>query len=217
VKEAYFSPDTIQRKALEMLAGLQISARKPELVPEKSALLILDMQDYFLDPTSHAYVPSAGAILPGLQRVIAAYAQREYPIIFTQHINTSEDAAMMGVWWHELISADHPLKGISSALDTRLGTVLQKTQYDAFFDTDLQARLTNWGATQVVVCGVMTHLCCETTARSAFMQGYEVFFTIDGTATYNRKFHLATLSTLTHGFARPMLLDEVIAACRRGQ
>ena len=217
MKEAYFSPDTIQRKAGEMLAGLHISARKPELVPEKSALLILDMQDYFLESDSHACVPSAKAILPGLRRIIAAYAQRENPIIFTQHINTSEDAAMMGVWWHELINADHPLKGISSKLDTSLGTVMQKTQYDALFGTDLGEMLSNSQTTQVVICGVMTHLCCESTARSAFMHGYEVFFTVDGTATYNRKFHLATLSTLTHGFARPMLVDEVIAACEGRQ
>jgi len=213
VKEAYFSQDTIQQKAAEMLSGLSLSARMPVLRPEKSALLVLDMQDYFLDPTSHAYVPSSGAILRGLNKVIKTYAQREYPIFFTQHINTSEDAAMMGVWWHELISADHPLQSISSALVTDSGITLQKTQYDAFYDTQLDELLENRGVTQVVICGVMTHLCCETTARSAFMRGLEVFFPVDGTATYNRKFHMATLSTLTHGFARPVMLEDVITAC----
>lgn len=55
----------------------------------------------------------------------------------------------------------------------------------------------------------MTHLCCETTARSAFIRGFDVFFTIDGTATYNEDFHFGTLYNLAHGFAVPLLIDEI--------
>jgi isochorismate hydrolase len=57
----------------------------------------------------------------------------------------------------------------------------------------------------------MTHLCCETTARSAFVRGFEVFFTIDGTATYNQGFHLGTLVNLSHGFATPVLASEILS------
>lgn len=213
VKETYFSLDTVQQKAVAMLNGLHVSARTPTLTPKNSALLILDMQDYFLDATSHAFVPNAAAIIPGIQTLIMAYAQHEYPIIFTQHLNTQEDAAMMGIWWHELITLDHPLSEITTDLDSNLGSVLRKSQYDAFFDTNLESWLKDRNVSQVVICGVMTHLCCETTARSAFMRGFEVFFTIDGTATYNEKFHRATLSNLSHGFARPMLVSDVLAAC----
>lgn len=197
-----------------MLNELQGSARWPTFTPDKSALLVLDLQDYFLEPRSHAFVPSAAAILPGVQRLIGAYAHYQHTIIFTRHINSQEDAAMMGVWWHELITSDHPLSGITSQVDTSKGTLLRKTQYDAFFDTDLQDRLDDKNISQVVVCGVMTHLCCETTARSAFMRGFEVFFTIDGTATYNQKFHKAALNNLAHGFARPMLIDDILAVFR---
>ena len=63
---------------------------------------------------------------------------------------------------------------------------------------------------QVVITGVLTHLCCETTARSAFMRGFEVFFTIDATATYNKDFHISTLLNLSHGFALPVLTQEVL-------
>ncbi|HDD44696.1 MAG TPA: isochorismatase family protein, partial [Candidatus Desulfofervidus auxilii] len=48
------------------------------------------------------------------------------------------------------------------------------------------------------------------TARSAFMRNFEVFFVVDGTATYNRNFHLATLLNLSHGFAIPVLTQEII-------
>lgn len=211
MKEVYFSPDSIHTNAAAMLDELHVSARRPTLTPDTSALLILDMQDYFLDSASHAFVPNAPAILPGVQNLIETYSHHKHAIIFTQHINTQKDAAMMGLWWHELITADHPLCGITSDLDTSKGSLLRKTQYDAFFETELQDRLDEKKVSQVVVCGVMTHLCCETTARSAFMRGFDVFFTIDGTATYNQKFHMAALNNLAHGFARPMLIDEILS------
>ena len=53
----------------------------------------------------------------------------------------------------------------------------------------------------LVIGGVMTHLCCETTARSGFVKGYQIFFPVDTTATYNPNFHTATLRNLSHGFS----------------
>jgi bifunctional isochorismate lyase/aryl carrier protein len=88
---------------------------------------------------------------------------------------------------------------------------LHKGQYDAFHETPLMDTLTEKDVRQIVICGVMTHLCCETTARSAFVRGIDVFFAIDGTATYNEAFHRATLLNLSHGFAQPVLIEEIIA------
>ena len=87
--------------------------------------------------------------------------------------------------------------------------VLEKEQYDAFFGTDLEDWLRERNVQQLVIGGVMTHLCCETTARSAFIRGFEVFFLIDGTATYTLEFHRSSLLTLSHGFAHPMRVQEV--------
>ena len=93
-----------------------------------------------------------------------------------------------------------PDSAIIALLDTSKGVVLQKKQYDAFHQTDLESILRGRGVEQVVVTGVMTHLCCETTARAAFVRGFEVFFCVDGTATYTEELHHAALLTLTHGF-----------------
>ena len=90
--------------------------------------------------------------------------------------------------------------------------VLDKSQYDAFYQTSLEGHLRAEGVTQVVICGVMTHLCCETTARSAFTRGFQVFFTVDGTATYNMDHHRATLVNLSHGFAVPVLVKDMVSA-----
>jgi isochorismate hydrolase len=62
----------------------------------------------------------------------------------------------------------------------------------------------------------MAHLCCETTARSAFTRGFEVFFLVDGTASYNRDFHQASLLNLAHGFATLLLTGEALAALEAG-
>jgi nicotinamidase-related amidase len=214
IKEAYFTPDNINDVAddlLQCLASLR-GHRAPIKMPHKSALLVLDMQEYFLDPASHAFVPSGLSIIPGIQKLVTAYSQRNKPVIFTQHINTHQDAGMMSSWWSELIVETNPLCELSDQLTTTNGCVIKKCQYDAFFNTDLEEMLVSKSVTHVVICGVMTHLCCETTARSAFMRGFDVWFAVDGTATYNKDFQRATLLNLSHGFATPVLVDEVLTA-----
>ena len=95
----------------------------------------------------------------------------------------------MSPWWHgDLIRPEDPLSEVSPRFDVSKGKVVEKSRYDAFYQTQLEEALRGQKISQVVICGVMTHLCCETTARSAFMRGFEVFFTVDGTATQNEAF-----------------------------
>jgi isochorismate hydrolase len=201
-----------------------VEVNKAPFVPERSSLLVLDMQRYFLEPDSHAYIPSAPAIVPGICQLIRAFGQQDLPIVFTQHVNTPQDAGLMASWWRELITAENPLSEIiaevqrSADSDQQLAVSNQqpaisvrKSQYDAFYQTNLEGLLRAANVTQVVICGVMTHLCCETTARSAFSRGFEVFFAVDGTATYNEHFHFASLLNLSHGFATPVLVAEILA------
>jgi len=212
-KEAYFRSANIQEAALEMLLPLETARSRhlPLAVGEAAALLVLDMQEYFLNPDSHAWVPSAVAIIPGIQRLAAAFAGTGRPVFYTRHINDSQNAANMGKWWREIITEKNPLSAISTELDSWGGLVIHKSQYDAFYQTSLEDLLVDFQVDQVVICGVMTHLCCETTARSAFMRGYQVFFTVDGTATYNRDFHQASLLNLSHGIAVPVMVSELLA------
>ncbi len=60
---------------------------------------------------------------------------------------------------------------------------LTKTSHNAFTTTNLQQLLTQRGITEVIVCGIRTEQCCETTARVAFDLGYEVTFVTEATAT----------------------------------
>ena len=208
MKTYYFTPENIAKKARSMQADFLRGRVKFDR--RHSALLILDMQDYLLSADSHAYIPSAQAILPRLNALRETYMTQGLPIVWTRHLNTDQDASSMSRWWRDVIERENPLSEISSALDTSSGIVIEKTQYDAFYKTDLEADLREKDVRQIVISGVMTHLCCETTARSAFMRGFDVFFLVDGTATYNEDFHRATLRNLSHGFANLVLYDEII-------
>ena len=213
-KERYFAPTCIRQKSLQMLAEVELfRMRHPlRLVPERSALLILDMQQYFTRESSHAFIPAASAVIPGIAKLYEVCSCRGLPTIFTRHCNSSADAGMMSRWWRDTITESTPASEIVPDFDRAGSTVIVKSQYDAFYQTQLEEILRQNGTTQVMICGVMTHLCCETTARSAFVRGFEVFFTIDGTATYNEAHHKATLLNLAHGFAVPVLIPEILAA-----
>ena len=213
MKEAYFTPSTIHRMGLSLLEEVRnLRDRHTNMVfdPNKAALLVLDMQYYFMSKKSHAYLPSAYAIIPGIKNLIHVFKKRKRPVIFTRHINQIDDARLMALWWKDLISPSSSHSKVTSALDTRGCMTIIKNQYDAFFETNLESYLRDEKVEQVCITGVMTHLCCETTTRSAFTRGFRVLFTVDGTATYNAAFHRASLLNLSHGFALPMLVNEII-------
>ena len=213
-KTTYFTRNTIQVKSQEFLESIAASRCRLADIKfnqEKAALLVLDMQEYFLDENSHAFVPSVPAIIPGINALIGAFGTANRPVIATRHINTRADAGMMSKWWRDLINSKDAYSHYGNKVNLSKYIPLNKTQYDAFLHTTLEATLRAHQIEQVVICGVMTHLCCETTARSAFMHGFEVFFTVDGTATYNEELHRASLLTLSHGFALPVMVGEIIA------
>ena len=213
MKESYLTSRSFLREAEELVswsAGLE----RGSFTPGATALLVVDMQGYFLEPSSHAYLPSAVDIVPSLVWLSRAFWESDLPVIFTRHLNTEEDAGSLGVWWNDLIRVEDPLSEITSALDTSIGIVMEKSQYDAFHGTDLESTLRERGVERVVVTGVATHLCCETTARSAFVRGFEVTFPVDGTATYDEHHHLATILNLAHGFATTTRVRDLVDAVR---
>ena len=213
-KEAYFTSENLAAQAQELLhaPGIVRHGGSPLFRPEGTALLVLDLQRYFLEPESHAYIPSAAAILPGINRLIRGFYRCNLPVFYTRHTNTPQDAGLMASWWRDLIAPDGALSQISPQIEQAGGVFIEKSRYDAFYDSPLDEHLHELGVRQVVITGVMTHLCCETTARSAFMRGFLPFFLVDGTATYNRHFHIATLTNLAHGFAHLARVQDILAA-----
>lgn len=212
MKQVYFSDKTIDSKSKEMLKAIfkQKKRRKLEFNISHSALIVLDMQKYFLNNSSHSYIPSAVAIIPRIKKLIRLFNSANRPVILTRHINTIDDSGLMGKWWKDLIKPRNTLGEIINDFKDEKYISLKKTQYDAFYKTPLEEILTEKNTKQVLITGVMANLCCETTARSAFTRGFETFFTIDGTAAYNEQFHNSTLINLAFGFAIPVLTEEIV-------
>jgi isochorismate hydrolase len=214
MKEKYFDKNNISEQAKDFIDSLPSVIRKlpNNLLFDSSALLVMDMQGFFLKSDSHAYIPSAEAIIPNILKLQKFFLKKNNLVIQTKHVNTLDNAGKMNKWWGHLMTRDNPLIRITPELHDMRVMVLEKNQYDAFYKTNLLEILLDKKIKHLFITGVMAHLCCETTARSAFVRGFEVFFVVDGTATYNRDFHRATLLNLSHGFAIPLMSCDIMDA-----
>lgn len=217
MKEEYFTKENIEKKSLEIKnSAIKYSKDISFSINNKNTvLLVTDMQDFFLDHKSHAFIPSASAIISRINSLIYICEENNIPIILSQHINNNENAGMMGVKWRDIIHKNNPLCRISDKIKCSYPIKITKPQYDAFYKTNLENYLQKHNKDQLIICGVMTNLCCETTARSAFVRNFEVFMPIDTTAAYNLNFHLATIQNLAYGFCQPTLSSEIINAIKK--
>lgn len=179
--------------------------RKAGVDPERAALLAIDLQNYFKR--------IARPVLGNILKVISSCRKANLPVIFTQHghAESASDGGTLGDWWGELIIAGtEDWKFLPEIAIDEKDMILPKKRYSAFFETDLDENLRSRGIKDLIISGVMTNLCCETTARDAFMRDYRVFMLIDGTATRMNELHLATLKNLGFGFAYLLTCEELI-------
>jgi isochorismate hydrolase len=180
-------------------------------IPERSALLVLDMQQYFLDPKSHAFVPNSATILPDILQLMSDFARIGRPVIATCHIDDPDRPGMMQRWWKGSVEPESEGSRVLPDIEELADSVLTKCHYDAFHETDLDRRLREQDVTQIVITGLMTHLCCESTARAAFVRGFEVQVPIDGTTAKEHANHIASLLNLSNGFAVVTRIENLLA------
>lgn len=160
------------------------------------ALLVIDMQNYFGG--------IARTIRENVSSIIASCRSAGMFIVFTRHghKDIQEDGGMLDKWWGDNIMVGTPAWELMPGFQPREGELLlDKNRYNAFYNTNLDKELRSRNIEQVLITGVMTNCCCETTARDAFVRDYRVFFVADGAATVNEELHIATLKTLAYGFA----------------
>jgi len=210
----YVTAETLGGKAqawLEQIAPFNQHRMRVE--KETSALLVIDMQKFFLEPGSPTFTCGGLAILPTVKQLIAAFREVGRPVIYTRHVHRPDgsDLGIMGWWWEGRCvegSVESELHdGVAPLADEQ---VVLKRRYSAFYGTDLETVLRCLEVKDLVVSGVMTNLCCESTARDAYYRDYRVFFLADGTGTVNEEMHLASLLNLAFGFAFVTTADEVV-------
>lgn len=191
------------------------------LVPERTALVNVDMQNCFVQgyPSS---APDGLAVLDCINRLGAVCRDAGILVIHTSHV-LRPDGSNIGV----LGEINPMVKGIitkgseSAALHKKLvvdarDILLDKPRHGAFQSTDLELILRSRGIDTVIITGIATSVCCETTAREAVARDFRVFFLSDGTATADMpgasaaELQKATLATLGFLFAQVLTVDEMM-------
>ncbi|MHA1222738.1 MAG: isochorismatase family protein [Candidatus Heimdallarchaeaceae archaeon] len=212
IKKRYFTKENCETKVKLWLEECEkTKSYKPfNFNPSTVALLVIDMQNYFLDENSHAFVPSSKDIIDNVQKLIKFMKQQGRPVYFTKFYSSPKSTDLMNRWWRNTVTLNSPDSEIFPFLDTSIGEVITKTNYSSFFNTDLERKLHEEKIEQILITGVLTHLCCETTARDAFMRNFEVFFLVDATASYNEDLHLGSLRAISHGFGICLSTEEII-------
>lgn len=214
--ECYVVPATMPEKARAWMSDLsRFKARGGDLRPEKAGLLIVDLIDFFVDRNSSAYLPQSRAAVLGAVRLLEAFRASGRPVFFARHAyrDPASDGGLMTQWWVKACREGHPESRVTAALAPRPGeTVLRKTRYSAFSNSRLAGALRAAGVCDLVVCGLATNLCVESTARAAFDLGVSTFVPADATVAHDEQLHLGALRSLAQGFSRVMLVDDIAAA-----
>ena len=209
--EHYVTEGTLAAKAEQWLERIApFNPHRMDMHPDKAALLVVDMQRFFLEPASPTFTCGGLAILPTVERLIAAFRQAGRPVIFTRHVHHPQrlDAGIMEWWWEGMCLEGSP----ESEVHPRIAPLAHEKQvlkhrYSAFYNTDLETVLRCLGVEELVVSGIMTNLCCESTARDAYYRDLRVFFLADGTGSITEELHCASLLNLAFGFAQVTTAD----------
>lgn len=211
----YVTPKNIETKSREWLERISpFNTHEMRLNPGKSALLVVDMQKFFLDPSSPSFTCGGLAILPNLKKLINAYRLKGLPVIYTRHVHHPGllDAGIMGWWWQGMCLEGSPESEVHPEIAPVQGEKeILKHRYSAFYNTDLETILRVMKVEDLVITGIMTNMCCESTARDAYFRDYRVFFMADGTGSITEEMHLASLLNLAFGFARVTSINEILS------
>ncbi|WP_149258387.1 cysteine hydrolase family protein [Actinomadura sp. K4S16] len=139
------------------------------------ALLVIDVQDSFRRRPNWVAV-SAPDIAARAARLAAAARAAGDLVVWVLHAEPGTGNAFDPALGHVRL-----MNGLAPAAGE---PVMTKTSRNAFTTTGLQQLLTERGVGEVVICGIQTEQCCETTARLAADLGYRVTFVTDATATF---------------------------------
>lgn len=195
--------------AIERVIGRQGRPLVHEDVPpEQTALVVVDMQNYFLDPSSPASAPNARAIVPNINRTAAALRAKGGKVVWIRTLFT-EDALHAIPHFHHVLMTPPRFETRCAMLDREAegsqiwpelevkdeDLVVEKTRYSGMIQgaSALDNILRAAGITAIWVAGTMTNACCESTARDAMMLNYRTTMIHDANASIRDDEHAASL------------------------
>lgn len=156
--------------------------------PERTALVIVDMQKVFCEPEGDLYVPSTAAIVPAIRELAATCRRIGIPVVYLRHIvrgDGSDTGRMRDLYpdVDQVLARDNPQVEIIDELAPEAGDiVVDKLFYSGFHGTDLDTVLRSRDVDTLMVCGTVTNVCCDTTIRDAVHREYKVIAVGDANA-----------------------------------
>ena len=188
-----------------------------------SALLIIDMQNAFID--TRGSLPRMGldtsrtrkAIEP-IQRLRREFHDRGLPVIYLQHTH-EPDGSDMG----RIAEVFPPIRALGHCFDgtwdaaiieeltpAPQDTVVKKNRFSWFYWTNLEDVLRRLRVRSLVVAGIATNICVESTIRDAFYRDYPVVVPREATASFTEEAETGSFANFAFAFARVLPLEEVI-------
>jgi ureidoacrylate peracid hydrolase len=196
----------------------------------RTALLVIDMQNYFVKPGHQGEVALAREIVPNINRLAAELRRRGGHAVFIR--NGTADTRQSWSIYHEWLLTPERMQrryedmaedgaGLEfwHALDIRPEDAkLTKKRYSAFIQgsSDAERHLRDRGIDTVLITGTATNICCESTARDAMMLNFKTIMVADGLAAQTDQDHNASLSAFYGQFGDVQTVDEVIQSLERG-
>lgn len=190
--------------------------------PRRAALLVIDMQNDFVRPGRPMSVPMALERLPTMTRVVADCRSAGMPVIFTEHVLLSTfDISPLETAYNPVLRQTGLRAGtfgariVDELTPEPADVVVRKHRYDAFHNTSLETVLATVAGPRridtVVIIGTLTEVCCDSTARGAFMRDFRVAFVGDATGGMSEAAQLATEEVIGRFFGRVFTAAELAA------
>ena len=197
--------------------------------PAKTALVIIDMQNYFMKPGFQGEVPMARKIVPTVNRLAAATRELGGHVVWVKNTTTGtrENWSVLHDWLQtpdrrdrryasmELGQEGHALWG---ELDARPEDAqIVKKRFSAFIQgsSDIEAYLRGRGIDTLLIGGTATQVCCESSARDAMMLNFKTIMVTDGNAAVTDEDHNASLCAFYLTFGDIMSTDTLVTCLER--
>ena len=214
-------PDAIER-ILSRRGQLHIHN---QVDPARTALIVIDMQNAFVQPDLPSAVPVAREIVPNINRLAATLRDCGGTVVwicttFTENTINDWSAFFGGVYSTEFsaavisnLCAGAEGHALWSELDVReQDWKISKNRFSAFLPgaCELAEKLTQANIDTVLITGTLTNVCCESSARDALMRNFNVIMVSDGNAALSDADHNTSMTALAQTFTDVMSTDEII-------
>lgn len=180
--------------------------------PERAALLIHDMQEYFLNFWGENS-PMMTQVVANIAKIRAYCKEHNIPVYYTAQPKeqSDEDRALLNdMWGPGLTRSPEQQRIVAELAPDEADTVLVKWRYSAFHRSPLELMLKETGRNQLLITGVYAHIGCMTTATDAFMRDIKPFFIADALADFTREEHLMSLNYVAGRSGRVLMTEELL-------